>query len=178
MFLVALAAAAESPHSITGAFGYVLGQAPPAKVATCNRTWLAQLRMTEFGCPGDSFFTGFAVSTRRNQVTSILAFRRYPAAQPGAFAACLADVNRLNAQVRRDNPGLAEAENKSATFEFSESLVHGRWAAGHHITGNCDPKPRPSFSAGDYFLLTLSYRVSPEEDIALHKLDQAEFGIK
>jgi hypothetical protein len=171
MFLVALAAAAASTHSVTGAFGYTLGQAPPAKVATCNRTWLAQSNVTVFGCPGDGFFTNVDVTTRRNQVTNIMAFRRYPA---GALKACLADVNRLKAQIRRDIPGLLDARNGSVTFDLSERLVQGGWAAGRYIIGNCKPQEQLAKYGGDYVSLSLTYWLSGRESVELITLDQAE----
>ena len=78
MFLVALAAAALSPHSVTGAFGYVLGQAPPAKMAACSQ-FIAPTGTSIFNCPGQGAFSKIAITTQHHAVTSIKGSRDYKA---------------------------------------------------------------------------------------------------
>src|SRR4051794_1264256 len=107
MFLFALAAAAAAPHSVTGAFGYLLGQATTPRIAACGGKTFATT--TFFMCPGEGAFSRVVIMTLHNHVTDIEASRAYKGMPLDvALRRCLADLAPLNAMVRRKHPGLIQ----------------------------------------------------------------------
>ena len=166
-----MAAAAASAHSVTGAFGYTLGQAPVPRSAECRVLTQASSQVTNLSCPGQGGFSRIGVNARRNQVTDISGFRQYPATRPdAALRTCLADLARLKAGIRREHPELHEAPpQKFVTFQFSEQMLAGRFASGRSINGYCDP--RTAHDARGYVLLWVAYLMAAEERVRLIKAD-------
>ena len=177
MFLVALAAAAASPHSVTGAFGYVLGQAPPAMSASCStstyptglHTWL---------CPGNSYFTHIYLNARQNQVTSVKGSRAYKGLpQDQALKACLADLGRVKADMRRRYPALLDLPVKSQnpTAWLSESALAGKVPTGRSIIAMCsETLPLPHRSDDTFVNLWVTYELSTADNVRLINLDKAQ----
>ena len=172
MILFALAAAAAaSSHSVTGAFGFTLGQSRPAKMPGACSQFIASTGTEIFTCPARGPFSRIAVTTNHHAVTSVKGSRDYriaPAA--AAMRSCLADLAPYERTVRRQYPGLVQVPiYNGGNFWFSET-ASGRVPTGRSIIGHC----AASQTADGLVTLWLSYDVSTRENVQLINLDKAE----
>jgi hypothetical protein len=176
MFAFLFVAAAAAPHSVTGAFGYALGQAPPARMAACAQ-FIAPTGTSIFSCPGKGPFSRIAITTQHHAVTRIDGSRDYKGTPLAvAMRTCLADLAPLARMVRRDYPRLVQVPiYGGGNFWFSEQSS-GRVPTGRSIIGHCS-ETRTQVS-GNYVMLSFSYGVSTREDVGLINLDKAERGAK
>ena len=169
MFLVALAAAAASTHSVTGAFGYTLGQAPSARMAACSH-FIATNGTEIFNFPGQGSFSKTSVTTQHHTTVSVKGSRDYKGAPiDAAMRSCLADLAPLERMVRRNYPKLVQVPIYSGgNFWFSEQAT-GKVPTGRSIIGRCSETK----VGGDYVMLWLSFDVSTRENVELIHLDKA-----
>lgn len=174
MFLFALAAAAAAPHSVTGAFGYALGEAP--RIAACHggKTFATT---TIYLCPGQGAFTRIGILTHHNQATDIQASRDYPGMPLDVgMQRCLADLVPVKRMVRRQYPALLDLPiTRGVNFWFSEAALGGRLPTGRTIVGRCSESRTVR---GKTITLWLTYQLEARETVRLIDLDKAEAGRK
>jgi hypothetical protein len=175
MLLVMLAAAAAVPHSVTGAFGYLLGQATTPRIAACPYNTAGR---TLFLCPGEGAFSRVTIFTRHNQVTAINASRAYKGKPLDvALRTCRADLGPLKRMVRRNYPGLIDLPlYNDGSFWLSEEALGGRVPIGRSILGRCSESGNARF--GKAITLWFTYQLSTRETVRLVEFDKAAAGTK
>jgi hypothetical protein len=174
MFLFALAAAAAPVHSVTGAFGYALGQEPTSKIAACRGETLGT--STIYLCPGEGAFSRVSLITHRNRVTHIQASRAYQRMPlDAALRSCRADLVPLKHMVRRQHPALIDLPTSDGNFWFSEAAM-GKAAIGRSILGRCSETR--TARDGNNITLWFTYQLATHEAVRLIELDKAAAGTK
>ena len=170
MFLVALAAAAASPHSITGAFGYVLGEIPKGTISSCEKTEYPADKAVMFACPGDRFFKRIYVDTHRSRIEFLSGSRSYTVDSQTAQRACIEDLDGLKKTIEAKYPNLLPAwTGKTHGFRVSETVVNQR-ATGRRIEGWC----AESTADNPHVVLWLSYSLGNDEIAKMINLDETD----
>jgi hypothetical protein len=174
-FALAAVAAVASSHSITGAFGFRLGEMPGSKITACEKNeYPDKTRM--FACAGDNFFRKVYVHTELNRITILSGSRVYkdPDSEKAADA-CRGDLQPLKEMIEAKYPGLLRAvsHRKLGGFKFTEELYMGQLPVGRSIEGYCDEMNLPT-TGTTYDILWLTYTLSDKEESQLDDLNDAE----